>query len=237
MGSVMGLSFREASSTLKMVFQQSLLFFVAGFLTLEVRGQGALIPVPCTFANNTIGECECPGQLFVHEECHHGFYCLNQTQFPGYEGCDIRCQDWQVLVVDPRNAGSWKCQNALLINVCPGAFNTECGCNDGSNPDCEIGPCACAGQLWVDYECKTARYCKTGAADDYEEETCGEGQIVYVDLTDNSWACGDDDGRCPGAFHVGCQDDDYTTTTTATTTTVMPDSSSSLIVSFSMIIS
>merc|ERR1711935_390199 len=126
---------REASSTLKMVFQQSLLFFVAGFLTLEVRGQGALIPIPCTFANNTIGECECPGQLFVHEQCHHGFYCLDQKQFPGYEGCDIRCKDDEVLIVDPRNAGSWKCvkveeNQAVLGGVCPGAFNTECGCDD-----------------------------------------------------------------------------------------------------------
>ena len=28
-----------------------------------------------------------------------------------------------------------------------------------------------------------------------------------MNLDDNSWKCGKDDGRCPGAFHVGCQED------------------------------
>ena len=48
--------------------------------------------------------------------------------------------------------------------------------------------------------------------------------IVNYAATEDSWLwqCGDDDGRCPGAFQVGCEpDDDYTTTTT--TITIDPD--------------
>ena len=54
----------------------------------------------------------------------------------------------------------------------------------------------------------------------YETKTCEDGRIVYVNHASNNdtwlWMCGPDDGRCPGAFHVGC--DSYTTTTTTTTT-------------------
>ena len=59
----------------------------------------------------------------------------------------------------------------------------------------------------------------------YETKTCEDGRIVYVNHASNNdtwlWMCGPDDGRCPGAFHVGC--DSYTTTTTTTTTTTDPD--------------
>lgn len=193
-----------------------------------------LIPVPCTLANNTLGTCECQSQFFAAEECHHGFYCLNKNQFPGYDGCEIMCQPDQVLVVDPRNSGSWSCKtvtdnSAVLGGVCPGKFNTECGCDDGSNPDCEIGECACDGQLWVNHDCKTARYCDSSLNDDgYSETTCQGDQIVYVNLIDNSWSCDVDDGRCPGSFHVGCREDEYTTQPAETTEDPNNGSESSL---------
>ena len=42
----------------------------------------------------------------------------------------------------------------------------------------------------------------------YETKTCDDGRIVYVNHASDSdtwlWMCGPDDGRCPGAFHVGC---------------------------------
>ena len=68
------------------------------------------------------------------------------------------------------------------------------------------------------------RYC--GADGTHDDITCDDGQIVIVNYaaTEDTWLwqCGDDDGRCPGAFQVGCEpDDDYTTTTT--TTTIDPD--------------
>ena len=68
------------------------------------------------------------------------------------------------------------------------------------------------------------RFC--GADGSHDDITCEDGQIVIVNYaaTEDSWLweCRDDDGRCPGAFQVGCEpDDDYTTTTT--TTTIDPD--------------
>ena len=46
--------------------------------------------------------------------------------------------------------------------------------------------------------------------------------IVNYAATEDTWLweCRDDDGRCPGAFQVGCEpDDNYPGTTTTTTTT------------------
>merc|ERR1719228_508998 len=91
---------------------------------------------------------------------------------------------------------------------CPGKFNTECGCSEGPET-CPIGECECDGQLRVAYDCKTAKHCNGTQEEGFEEEmiSCGEEELVYVNLVTHSWACGPDDGRCPGAFHVGCQDD------------------------------
>ena len=49
--------------------------------------------------------------------------------------------------------------------------------------------------------------------------------IVNYAATDDTWLwmCAVDDGRCPGAFQVGCDPDDSFTTTTTTTTTTDPD--------------
>ena len=41
----------------------------------------------------------------------------------------------------------------------------------------------------------------------YTEKTCGEGEIVYIDIVNDIWMCDIDDGRCPGAFQVGCEPD------------------------------
>merc|ERR1712156_1090737 len=38
-------------------------------------------------------------------------------------------------------------------------------------------------------------------------KTCGEGEIVYINTVTHDWMCGIDDGRCPGAFQVGCEPD------------------------------
>ena len=44
------------------------------------------------------------------------------------------------------------------------------------------------------------------------QKTCGEGEIVYINTVTHDWMCGIDDGRCPGAFQVGCDPDpDYST--------------------------
>ena len=44
------------------------------------------------------------------------------------------------------------------------------------------------------------------------QKTCPEGQIIYINVVTHDWMCGIDDGRCPGAFQVGCDPDpDYST--------------------------
>ena len=44
------------------------------------------------------------------------------------------------------------------------------------------------------------------------QKTCAEGEIVYINTVTHDWMCGIDDGRCPGAFQVGCDPDpDYST--------------------------
>ena len=81
--------------------------------------------------------------------------------------------------------------------------------------------------MTVDIYTYFIRYC--GADGTHDDITCDDGQIVIVNYaaTEDTWLwqCGDDDGRCPGAFQVGCEpDDNYpgTTTTTTTTTTKAP---------------
>jgi len=141
-----------------------------------------------------------------------------------YDGCVKECREDEVLVVDPRR-GDWDCVpvvvDAQILNgVCPGKFNTECGCNDG--PDaCPVGDCECNGQLRVANDCHTAKYCNDDDGG-FEEINCPDGEIVYVDMATFSWSCDVDDNRCPGAFHVGCQEDG--TTTTASTENGSPSS-------------
>merc|ERR1719154_503195 len=179
--------------------------------------EGSSATFECTQGNNTLGSCTCDQQLFIAGDCTKGFFCFEGTSEENgpYEGCMIECNEGYKLLVDPRNGGSWKCINTA-VPLCPGKFNTECECN-GNEEECPIGDCQCEGQLRVSQDCKKAKYCE--ANDQFEEISCtNETEIVYVDLTDNSWKCGPDDNRCPGAFHVGCQPDTTTTTTTTTTT-------------------
>ena len=83
------------------------------------------------------------------------------------------------------------------------------------------------------------RHCGPDGA--HEDISCEEGQIVIVNYaaTEESWLwqCGDDDGRCPGAFQVGCEpDDDYPATTTTTTTTTTNGASSFSIGAITMVV-
>merc|ERR1719446_1450441 len=98
----------------------------------------------CSYAKNHLGACECPGQVFIADDCHQGFYCIDFTDpsnnFPddiinmGYDGCKNECEEDEVLIIDP-NRGDWNCvpkivNATILDNVCPGKFNTECGCDE-----------------------------------------------------------------------------------------------------------
>ena len=54
------------------------------------------------------------------------------------------------------------------------------------------------------------RFC--GADGSHDDLSCDAGEIVIVNYaaTEHTWKwqCGADDGRCPGAFQVGCEDPD-----------------------------
>ena len=50
---------------------------------------------------------------------------------------------------------------------------------------------------------KSYRYCFANGT--FETKTCPEDQIVFINVATNDWFCGLDDGRCPGAFQVGCE--------------------------------
>jgi len=135
------------------------------------------------------------------------------------DGCELVCEEDEILIADPREK-TWYC----LPNVgpmpmkCPGGFKTECGCS-GSDDECPIGECDCDGQLRVNNDCTYAKVCDFGT---YQNYTCDglEDLIVMVNLRTNRIYCGKDDGRCPGAFHVGCN------MATDTSTSSKPTSSS-----------
>jgi len=178
----------------------------------------------CSYAKNDLGTCQCAGQVFIADDCHKGFYCIDMNDpsnnFPddiinaGYDGCKQECAEEEVLVIDPIR-GDWNCvpkiaNTEILNSICPGKFNTECGCDEGPEA-CPLGECECQGQLRVSDDCHKGRYCNGtdfSNPDHYVDIECLEGEIVFVNMVDHTWECKADDGRCPGAFHVGCQDDE-----------------------------
>ena len=48
------------------------------------------------------------------------------------------------------------------------------------------------------------RYCNA-RGEVNETKTCPAGEIVMINVATQSWSCGADDQRCPGAFSVGCE--------------------------------
>ncbi len=69
------------------------------------------------------------------------------------------------------------------------------------------------------------RLCEIGG---YKDINCPVGgEIIMVDLVTLDISCGPDDGRCPGAFSVGCDIETTTSTSTTTTTTTTATTASS----------
>merc|ERR1712013_814118 len=56
----------------------------------------------CSYAKNHLGTCECPGQVFIADDCRQGFYCIDfndtSSNYPediinaGYDGCKNECE-------------------------------------------------------------------------------------------------------------------------------------------------
>merc|ERR1719189_3123500 len=141
--------------------------------TTTTAGGNIISPIFCSYANNTLGDCECNRQLWIAHECHSGFVCLGEfvtANGVAYEGCEIECREDEVLVVDPHNGGNWECRptnpNTRPL-ICPGKFNTECACTDQPTADepepCKIGACECDTQVWVAHDCHEAKICDPAA--------------------------------------------------------------------------
>jgi len=172
----------------------------------------------CSYANNTLGQCECGKQLFVNNDCTEGFYCM-ESGFPEgvvADGCVKTCREDEVLIVDAA-AYEWECVPKSvsdgLLTLCPGEFKVECPGNG------EIGDCECDGQLWINEDCSEGFYCNESFPGGGEDITCPEGQRVDVDMTQLTWSCVEDDGKCIGAFHVGCSSTSPTSTASPEVTT------------------
>merc|ERR1712212_2025 len=212
----------------------AMIIYAIIFLAGKLHGQVINRPIPVCpwgfgfgFANNSLGTCDCEGQFFVSDSCHKGFYCRDpegiDIQGVNYQGCEITCREDEILLVDPHNGGSWECM-ANMVNeesrpfLCPGKFDTECPCEGDSIADCPIGECECEDQLRVNHDCSKARFCKSNTdPSDFEEIDCSndpDNHVVMVNLVYHTWYCGNDSGRCPGAFHVGCQDDPHDSSST-----------------------
>lgn len=208
-----------------------ILLFSAILVGINAQGPS---PFDCNYANNSLGSCSCNGQLFIQHQCHSGFFCLAggddpliDTDAGMFEGCEIECGDGETLVVSPINGGSWDCvrtNDASAGLMCPGQFNTECGClpEEPEHPEdepemCQFHECECPTQVWVAHDCHEARLCG-GTLENmtFEDVICKDNvthPFVNVNLLSHDWFCGAD-SNCLGSFHVGCQEDSYETTTT-----------------------
>merc|ERR1712027_32643 len=209
--------------------------FIAGAMISSCYAQVSF----CDWRENPLGTCECNDQLFVNDDCTQGFFCYTNTTTPaGADGCFLECIDGYTLYVDPRNGGSWRCipDSDAGFLICPNRqWNTECAC-----PDCDIGACECEGQIRVSQDCRQAKYCNGDGS--YQTLDCYLGQIVKVNVVTLEWYCDEDDGRCPGAFNVGCDADPAyptfpSTSTTTTTTTTTTSGGATVVGSVLMLIS
>ena len=104
----------------------------------------------------------------------HGYYCDTTAGGNDFPGCAIECATDEILIVDPRNGGSWECKNKAYMNglgaICPGKFHTgnlilktykntscfytECPCTGSDCPS--VYDCECEGQLRINQDCTEA---------------------------------------------------------------------------------
>jgi len=198
--------------------------------------QAKLPPSPfgCAYANNTLGDCGCNGEIFIAHQCHSGFICLGGGDDPFintatgvWQGCQIECAEDEVLRADPNNGGQWDCfrtSEGSRPLTCAGKFKTECGClpeipeDPADEPtECKIGDCECDNQIWVAHHCHEAKVCNAGGFSMVDCKgttmTLPNGtevatDYVNVNLLTHTWSCVQTDELCLGSFHVGCQADE-----------------------------
>ncbi|XP_023325961.1 uncharacterized protein LOC111699505 [Eurytemora carolleeae] len=178
--------------------------------------------VLCSYANNTLGTCECGKQLFINKDCTEGFYCM-ESGFPEgvkADGCIKSCRPDEILIVDVGKY-DWECVpksfSPGLNRICPGEFHVECPGNG------DIGECECDGQLWINDDCRKGFYCSSKMPGGGQDISCKEEERINVNMINQTWSCVPDDGLCPGGLHTQCE-----TTTTTTEPNAAPAIFSSL---------
>ncbi|TRY75788.1 hypothetical protein TCAL_01295 [Tigriopus californicus] len=175
----------------------------------QVNGVGCRQP-DCLYGQNSLGQCECDGQLYIDEDCNEGFLCSTNIPDPYlFQGCKKTCLNGQILVPDIPNK-DWKCEDKSTTQYrCPGAFHFECHANVlGSNFTSDM--CGCDGELLVNHDCSEAFYCFGRMANGGRSIKCPEGQIVEVDTDNFDAVCTTNVDKCPGlgGFRVGCDGSD-----------------------------
>merc|ERR1712110_1257312 len=179
-------------------------------ITLFLGLFGILRAQMCRPAENTLGDCGCDGQIFVSSDCRQAYHC--RDDLTSTDGCLAQCGEGDIVIPDPRNGDDWYCVPQEQEN----GEHLQC---PGSEEDCPLADCECEGQLSVNNDCTKGKLCKSDGEEDAEDVSCPVfGEIIMVNLVTYDITCGPDDGRCPGAFSVGCDTGTTTTTTTTTTT-------------------
>ena len=84
--------------------------------------------------------------------CKKAFFCMTPDMFPEdvtnpelFEGCELECEDDEILIADTRYGGHWYCLKKIgpMPMLCPGGFNT------GNIIDCEKGSVSFPVRMWM----------------------------------------------------------------------------------------
>lgn len=170
----------------------------------------------CDWSANTLGECECPGEVFLSDDCRQGFLCTSQHP-ADTDGCLISCAEKEYAFIRPGSDG-WSCEERPDGYECPGTFKSDCVYRGDDEDDIT---CHCDGEIWVDQNCQSYTECKANGDGTFEKDrtSCTNGEKAIVDQTTYEVTCRSAAfEKCFGkSVHFGCgaagfTDDPPTTT-------------------------
>ena len=169
------------------------------------------VPTTCyPTLENPFGICDgCDGQVFLNDDCTQAFQCLYNDDYSQInDGCLYECYENEIMVPD-FGAGLFKCvDNSDETYKCPGQFHVRCA----DSEDALTGTltdfyCDCEGQLLVTDDCKSGFSCNSEVENGGYSMTCGDEEIIDINIRTWNWGCQPDIGQCPGerGFSLGCE--------------------------------